>query len=157
MFDVKVEVTLLSLSPQSDPNKKAKIAGAMLGEEFDTSDMTARSLKVVTRFRVQNLDVHPNSLNSEVLFSGWLPRRTPIQFALTIRDVGALTLPPRQPKDVEAVNDAAPASYIFSWFQTYTLTPTVGGAQKIRVWNASKQPVGALKFYFFLLLFRFCG
>jgi hypothetical protein len=145
--------------PPLDEARRVTISGELTREELDPADANKKQLKVTSMFRVQNVSKHPNSLKPEVRFTGWvyvLGERSAINFDLTISDLKALSLPPFEPKDIEAINEAAPAGYLHSWFQTYTLTPTVGRKQKVRVWNASKLPVGPFKFYVFLFLFRFC-
>jgi hypothetical protein len=114
--------------------------------------------RVAPVFEVENIGGNPTSLNVEVTFTGYNAiKRTRLRRILRIDDPQDLSLPPYIRKRVRAVNFNMPEGYVFTWYRTYTFSPTRGWRRRVRVWNASCRPIGWLRFYIMLSIFRLTG
>jgi hypothetical protein len=136
---------------------RLRITALMLDEPFDIDGVAF--VKVAPVFEVENIGGRPTSLKKDVIFTGYAPvgRRERLTSRLEIRDHTSRTLQPCQPKVITAAADKVPASYVFTWYRTYTFQPTRGRRRRVRTRSASVEHLGVLPFYIELLRFRLYG
>jgi hypothetical protein len=125
----------------------------MLNEPFDIDGV--KYIKVAPTFEIENLGARPTSLAREVKFKGYSPvERKPIRETLTIDRREQRTLQPCVPTEVTAANNKVAATYVFTWYRTYTFRPTRGFRARVRIRSASGVPLGLFRFYLELARFR---
>ena len=110
-------------------------------------------------FEVENISHSNTSLAPIVKSRFWFPKRGEYHKGRTIYDVRELDreLPPFRAKIFTASARTLPRGYGFAWFRVFAFCPRRGPQARVRVRNASLEPLGVLRFTFELWRFRLTG
>ena len=110
-------------------------------------------------FEVENVSPTNTSLAPIVKSRFWFPKRGEYRKGRTVYDVRELNreLPPFRAKIFTASARTLPLGYGFAWFRVFEFCPRRGPRSRVRVRNASLEPLGVLRFTFELWRFRLTG
>lgn len=107
-------------------------------------------------FEVENVSDQTTSLSPVVTARYLSIKREPRSIIFDVRE-GDRNLAPFTPKQLTASARAAQVGRGHGWFRTYTFVPTRGRKCRVRIRNASLEPVGLLRFWVESLWFRATG
>jgi len=110
-------------------------------------------------FEVENARPASTSLVPTVRSRFWFPERGRYRKGYGVYDVRELDreLPPFKAKMLTASARSLPPGYGFAWFRIYEFRPRRGARAKVRIRNASLEPLGATRFLFELWWFCLTG
>ena len=107
-------------------------------------------------FEVENISDKITSLSTIVTVSYFSMHREFFTNTFDVREEDR-NLPPFTPKQFSASAREEQPQRGCGWFMTYIFTPTRGRSCRIRIRNASLEPIGCLRFYIERCLFRYTG
>jgi len=107
-------------------------------------------------FEVENVADKTTSLNPTVTASYLSTKREPCTVIFDVREIER-NLAPFTPKEFAASAREAQPGRGHGWFRTYTFVPTRGRKCRVRIRNASLEPIGFWRFWIESLWFRATG
>ena len=107
-------------------------------------------------FEVENVSDKTTSLNPTVTTSYLSIKRERRTVIFDVRE-GDRNLAPFTPKQLTASARETQAGRGHSWFRTYTFVPTRGRNCRVRIKNASLEPIGSWRFWVDSFWFRATG
>lgn len=125
----------------------------LLDQTIKSVDMS--TLEITTRFEIENISDAKTSLEPEIVFTGYTPKRERSKNAQNVLE-GDRSLPPFTPK-IFTLNVKHSDKYPFLLFRTYQFRFTRGGKKRIRIRSESKARLGYVRHFLELSLFRLFG
>lgn len=107
-------------------------------------------------FEVENISDKTTSLNPTVIATYLSIKREPRTVIFDVRE-GDRNLAPFTAKQLTASARETQVGRGHGWFRTYTFVPTRGRNRRVRIRNASLEPIGFWRFWVESLRFRATG
>jgi len=107
-------------------------------------------------FEVENVSNKSTSLSPTVTARYLSIKRVPSTVVFDVRE-GDRNLAPFTPRQLTASAREAQPQRHHAWFRTYTFVPTRGRNCRVRIRNASLEPIGIWRFWIESLWFRATG